>query len=172
MALTQGKLKDALVAMPTTDNELVAINNWADAYTTYFSFANAQFPPIPPGVPVTPPATQTLEPMRLAMVGGMGGLSEPYAAALAIQTGITLFWSSMAPPAVSPLVFAGSTAIAPPTGLSGIAASLTTQFPLNVGLPLETAMNNIAGIIHNACTAVPGLATYPTTPSPTQYPIL
>lgn len=107
--LTEGKL---------FTTELDAIEAWAEAYKLYFADAEAN------AVPVLAPILETA---KAAMAGAMTGLSVTGAAA--IQSGITAFWTALAPPAS---VFTAATLITPPPGLAAISADILLAAPNNV----------------------------------------
>lgn len=164
MALVSATLGAGLANMTPTMQEIVAINNFADAFEDYFSLAGVM------GIPCTP---GSLSGAKAAMIGSMSGLSSSGGAAGAITAGITAFWGVVAGAAASiwltPFPVASAT---PPPGLAGLSAALSGAFSANTagGLGLSDAANVVATAIHG--TQLGGIAIVSTIPSPTPQPIL
>jgi len=160
MTMSQSTLKDELAAMVLYESETDAIDAWTAAWSGYFSDAETN------GIPVSPAALPTAE---AAMKTGLAGMSVSGQGAQKIQDGITAWWNVIvAAPAV---FFAGSIAVAPPPGLSGIASALQSVFDSNREgeVTKDQAYTAVAGVLHPANLG--GTATFPGSPPPT-FPIL
>ena len=142
MARAANTFRDELVNAGLHATEAAAITAWANAHSVYF--ADSVTGPSVAGVPVNAPAVATA---TAAMAGAMAGLS--MAGAVAIQTGITAFWSSLVAQTVATpgSVYAGAIAITPPPGLANIAADILLAAPVNVANKndAETALGFIVG---------------------------
>lgn len=157
MALAQITLYNELMALGLYDTEIDAINVWADAWSNYFAQAQANAPILPGCLPAA----------KSALKGAMTGFATN--AASALQAGITAWWGSLS--AAPATTFAACVIIAPPAGLTGLAASLTAVFSANVAAKNDksTAFNAIATVLHAATLG--GMATIPPPPGQT-YPIV
>ena len=160
MPLVPTALASAMEAMTPTDQEAIAIQNFAGAWETYFKDAATM------GVPTTP---GSLAGAKSAMIGAMSGLST--AGATAILAGITAFWGVVAGASAS--IWPGTLSAVPPPGLAGIPAALVPVFAANTAgnLAIDPAMQAIAGAIHP--TQLGGIANWPPIPGgPGPQPIL
>jgi hypothetical protein len=92
------------------------------------------------------------------MATGMTGMSSAGAGAVAIQTGITSFWTTIV--GTPAAIFAASVLITPPPTLAAIAAALVPVFAANVALAKTPALNAIAAVLH-ASGGIGGTATFP-----------
>lgn len=101
---------------------------------------------------------------KAAMKAALAGMSVPSVGAAKIQAGVSAFWATLAAPASA--YFTGATAITPPPGLAGLAATLTSVFAANTAGAVDktTALNNVATAIHAANAG--GIATFPTPVGP------
>lgn len=151
MALLPATLASQLIAnLDNFETEAQATAAWAASFDTYFQSAMAGL------VPVTPLSTVAA---KNAMAGALTGMSADDAGADAIVAGITAYWSTLSG---SPsLIFAASTAIAPPAGLAGLSALLLVDFTANsTGMVAKAAaLTTIANTIHTAQSG--GTATFP-----------
>jgi hypothetical protein len=138
-------------AMAPTDQEPTAIQNFADAWETYFKDASVMGAPTVPG---------SLAGAKSAMIGAMTGLST--AGAAAISAGITAFWGVVAGASAS--IWPGTLAAIPAPGIGGVAAAITPVFAANTAGKLEIgpAMQAIAAAIHP--TQLGGIANFPPPP--------
>lgn len=154
---TEAQLTTNLQDLVLYDNEPDAINAWAFAFAEYFKQAVTG---LVLNVPIVPAAVDGIA--KPAMVTGMAGLS--VTGALAIQNGITMFWSTMAAAPIS--FFPACLSITPPAGLSGIQSALQSIFDLNKGEGADknTSMQRIAQVIHAQNAG--GTATFPGVPNP------
>jgi hypothetical protein len=152
MALVQSVLANGLANMNPTSSEASAIQNFADAWDTYFQGASVA------GVPAN---AGQLAAAKSAMMGAMTGLS--VTGAVAMQTGITAYWGAVAAAAVTIWVMPPNTvpaAIPPPT-LGGLSALLLPVFASNSADPTKTkaqATAAIAAVLH-ASGGLGGIAT-------------
>jgi hypothetical protein len=141
MVLLQNTLASELEAMALVDTEAEGIDNFANAFETYFYDATVT------GLSINP---LSLTNSTNALKGAMTGISSGGADSL-IQAAITAFWTQMAidfaliwttiPPLIS---------ITPPPTLSAIGGTLTGVFESNKenDLSLQDAAATIAGAIH------------------------
>jgi hypothetical protein len=143
MALVQSTLASGLEAMEPTDSEATAIQRFADAFDDYFAGASVL------GIP----AGAARAPAKAAMIAAMTGLSSPNGAAGAIAAGISAYWTTVAPLALT--VWPGTVGpiippAVPPPGLGGIAGALSAVFSANTsgGLSLSASAAAVAGAIH------------------------
>jgi len=150
-------LKTNLLAMGLFGTELDAVNAWVDAWTAYFEDAESN------AITIVPAA---LDPAKVAMVGAMSGLS--VAGSSAIQSGVVAFWGAIIPATAWPTV----TAIVPPSGLSGLAASLDSVFAANIAGEKSAAdsYDAIASAMHTVNLG--GTAAWPPPPGPGVQPII
>lgn len=158
MSMLQATLKSELVAMVLYGEEAPAVAAWAAAWSAYFADAETN------SIPINPAALPAAE---AAMAAALLGMSASGAGAGKIQAGIQAWWNAMV---AAPATFwAGCTVIAPPPGLSGIAAALQSAFDSNTsgGVTEDAAYDVIAGIFHSANLG--GQATFP---GPLVFPIL
>jgi len=132
--------------MTPVETEAEAIANFVSAWDAYFAGASVN------GVPATPGSYAA---GLAAMQGAMTGLSAPNGGSVAIQAGITAFWSAIAGLATgiwltAPVVLVPP--IVPPPGLGGISAALTSVFTSNTSgsVDLATAANNVAAALHSS----------------------
>ncbi len=142
MALVQNTLASGLANMAPTSVEATAIQNFADAWDTYFQGASVA------GVPCTGGSTSAA---KSAMIGAMTGLS--VTGAVAMQAGITAYWGVIAPAAVSVWTVPPNTTVSatPPPTLGAISAALTPVFASNAADPTKTiaqATAAIAAVLH------------------------
>lgn len=154
MPLLPATLGAGLANMAAVDNEPEAIDNFVNAWESYFTGATVAVIPVTPG---------SLSGALTAMRGSMIGLSLPNNAAVAIQSGIVAFWGVVAVAAVSIwLTFpVPPTAATPPPSNVGIAAAVSAAFASNFAseVSLSAAANNIATAIHS--TQLGGIALIP-----------
>jgi len=167
MALVQATLASGLANMAPTSTEATAIQNFADAWDSYFQGAS---------VAGTPANGGALAAAKSAMIGAMTGLS--VTGAVAIQAGITAYWGGVATAFAAIWVIPPNVVVAaiPPPGLSGIAAALTPVFVANSADPTKTiaqATAAIAAVLHTA-GGLGGIATVQPPPiaPPVPTPIL
>ncbi len=153
--------------MTPTSSEATAIQNFSNAWETYFLGASVS------GVPTVPAA---LAAAKSAMIGAMTGLS--VAGAAAIQSGVTAYWGGVASAFAAIWIIPPSVVVAaiPPPGLGGIAASLAPVFASNSADPTKTiaqATAAIAAVLH-ASGGLGGIATVqpPPVAPPVPTPIL
>lgn len=153
--------------MAPTSSEATAIQNFADAWHTYFQGASVS------GVPAVPAA---LASAKSAMIGAMTGLSVTGAAA--IQAGVIAYWGGVATAFAAIWIIPPNTVVAaiPPPGLSGLAASLAPVFASNSADPTKTiaqATAAIAAVLHTS-GGLGGIATVqpPPVAPPVPTPIL
>lgn len=164
---------DALVGNFGTEAD--ATEAWAEAFTSYFeggSPPNPALAAIAGAVPVIAASLRTLPAPATSPKGslksGLAGMSTTVSgtpqAAIKIAAGLASFWSAMGGAATS--FFSGATAITPPAGLAGLAATLQSTFDANKagGLTKTAALNAIATAIHAANAG--GIATFPTPVGP------
>lgn len=153
--------------MAPTNSEATAIQNFADAWDNYFKGASVS------GVSAVPAA---LASAKSAMIGAMTGLSTTGAAAM--QAGIIAYWGAVSTGFAAIWLIPPNTVVAaaPPTGLSGLAAALTTVFATNAADPTKTigqATAAIAAVLHTT-GGLGGIATVqpPPVSAPIPTPIL
>lgn len=155
MTLVQATLASGLEDLEPTDSEATAIQRFVDAWEGYFEGASVQ------GVPVQ---AGTLAAALASLQAGLAGWSQDSAAAAAIQTGLTSFWTTLAPSAALiwlPVPNTVTPPAVPPPGLSGISASLTALFTTLTAsgtTTKEQAAAQIAAILH-ASAGVGGTVT-------------
>jgi hypothetical protein len=142
MALVQNTLANGLANMAPTSSEATAIQNFADAWDTYFQGASVA------GVPC---AGGTTSAAKSAMIGAMTGLSVTGAAAM--QAGVTAYWGAITPSAATVWVVPPNTvpSATPPPGLGGLSALLLAVFASNAADPTKTisqAASAIAAVLH------------------------
>ena len=154
MAMSDSILTGELKVMSLFDNEPDAAAAWANAFDVYFQDAEATA-----GGPVVPAG---LSACKSAMEGALSGMSAPGAGAAALQAGILAYWGAIVPATAWP----PATAITPPPGLSGLAATLAPVFAANAvpGVTKDQAMDAIAAAIHEV-NIVGGIAVFPVPPA-------
>jgi hypothetical protein len=128
-------------------DEESARDAWASAFEKYFESATAGIVPVVPSALATPQSD---------MADGMTGLS--VTGPLAIQAGVSAFWTALA--AIAVTAFPLSTTVTPPAGITSLSATLTAVFSSNiVGLKSQDASYDaIATAIHSACAG--GIAIF------------
>lgn len=146
MALTEAALKDELSALGNGSDPAAAAAAWADAFTNYFSAAEAGGEPVDPDALRTP-TTGPRDVMEQALIAADLSMAGP----VAIQAGLLAFWAVII---LTPgLFFSGATtpAVLPP-GLAALGASLAVTGTSNTAQALDkdTAVGNIAADIHTA----------------------
>lgn len=153
MPLVSASLGAGLANMSNTDSEATVIDNFVNAWDTYFSTAQALTPAIPGSY------AGALSAMRAAL----SGITTADNAATAIQTGITAFWGVVAGSAAT--IWPPALSATPPPGLSGISSALQGVFSANTSgdLPIAAAAMAVAGAIHG--TQSGAIAIYPPPPA-------
>lgn len=153
--------------MAPTSSEATAIQNFADAWDTYFRGASVS------GVPAVPAA---LASAKSAMIGAMTGLS--VTGATAIQSGVIAYWGGVASAFAAIWIIPPNVVVAaiPPPGLSGLASALAPVFASNSADPTKTiaqATAAIAAVLHTS-SGLGGIATVqpPPVAPPVPTPIL
>lgn len=169
MALTLSVLASGLEALEPTLDEAEAIQRIVDAWEAYFDGSALGAGSCVPG---------SYASALSAMQAAMSGMSSENAAANAFQTGLTAFWSTIAPlaatvwPQVAPMVT--TPPATPPTTLSGVAALLQAQWDADsvAGVSLSESAQNMATILHGnaGLGGICVIFTPPATSTPT--PIL
>lgn len=132
--------------MAPTSSEPTAVQNFADAWESYFGGASVA------GIPAT---GGSLSGAKSAMIGAMAGLSAPGGGAAAIQSGITAFWGVVAGAAATIWTVPPNTTVSatPPPTLGSIAAGLAPVFASNSADPTKTiaqATAAIAAVLHTS----------------------
>lgn len=152
MAMSQSALAAELTATELYDDVADAIQAWADAYAAYFEGNGVTEGAQSNAVYV---ASGAIPAAKAAMVAAMGNLASN--AAAAIESGIIAFWGALVPATAWPT----TTAITPPTLLSGLASTLQSVFDANTNSNATkvTAMGAIAEAVHTASQG--GTATWP-----------
>jgi hypothetical protein len=164
VTLQANTLATELEALEPSSTEAVAIARLVDAWEVYWGGATVN------GVPATPGSfTAGLSAMGAALVG----MSSSGAGAAAIASGVSAFWTAVAPLATAiwitaPIVLVPP--IVPPPGLGGISAALVSVFGSNTvsSLTLAQCAQQIASVLHangGVGAAVPG-SVLPTPPAP------
>jgi len=146
--------------MAPTSVKATAIQNFADAWDTYFQGASVA------GVPANAGA---LGAAKSAMIGAMTGLS--LTGAVAMQAGITAYWGGVATAFAAIWVMPPNvvSAATPPPTLGTLASLLTPVFASNSADPTKTiaqATAAIAAVLH-ASGGLGGIAVVqPPLPAP------
>ena len=136
--------------MVPVNSESMAVMNFAQAYSTYCGDATAN------NVALSSNAAHQGE---AAMIPAMTGLSQPGAAAAAIQAGCIAFWLAIVANATT--AFKAATLVTPPP-CAGIATALQAVFLSNQAgkLDLNHAATQVAQVLH-AQTLLGGSVSYP-----------
>jgi hypothetical protein len=141
MTLDAGVLATELENLTPVLDESSAITAFANAWHTYFEGATVA------GIPANP---GSLDPAKVAMIGGLTGLSTT--GAVAMKTGITAYWGAIAlsPAAIWPVVPQPLVSVIPPPALVTLDALLIAVFASNTAsnADLATAAQNIADVLH------------------------
>jgi hypothetical protein len=140
--LTPAKLAQELRALKPQSLEPLAAKAFATAFTNYFADS------VVAGIPANP---ATLAPAKAALLAGLTGMSTPGAAPLIIQQGITLFWLTIIPTAITvwPGVVPPIVAATPPPGLAAIAAAIIAAGLANItSTSLAQSAQVLAAAIH------------------------
>ena len=163
MPMAAATLASGLAGMAPVETDAEAISNFVSAWDAYFGQSQVGAVVATPGSYATGLA---------AMQSSMAGMSSDGAAAAAIQSGITAFWSTIAPLATAiwitaPIVLVPP--IVPPAGLAGISAAVSAAFAANTvgSASLSDSANAVATAIHaaNLGAVVPG-SVPPAPPAP------
>jgi hypothetical protein len=154
MPLLPTTLGSELAKMEPTDQEMEAIQAFADAYEKYMEGSMAGPVGAIPG---------SFAGAKSSMIGAMSGLSGDSAGAGAISSGIAAFWGVVAGAAAS--IWPPALAAVPPPGIGAVAAALTPAFTANTAgdLSLSDAANTVATAIHG--THAGGIANFPPPPA-------
>ena len=168
--LSLSTLTDELVAMPETDDELVAAVNLSTAWHNYFIGATVL------GVPAIP---AVLTPARLAMQSVLladppkPGISTPGAGAVVFTAALAAYWGTVSGLAAATWVLVPPLAsVVPPPGLAAIQGLLVPIFVTNTAgsLSKPDACALIAACLH-VTVGLTGLAVNTAGP-PVSFPIL
>lgn len=164
MALVANTLAGELENLTPTDTEASAISAFVDAWEVYWGGASVN------GVSATPASFAA---GLSAMAGALVGMSAAGAGAAKLASGVSAFWSAVAPLATAiwitaPIVLVPP--VVPPAGLPGLAATLASTFASNAAgqLNLSVAAQQIAAALHasgGAGALVPG-SVPPAPPAP------
>lgn len=151
MVMSPTTLGGELANMVPTDQEIEAIQTFADAWEKYMGGSAAGPVPAVPG---------SFAGAKGSMIGAMSGISTT--GATAIAAGIAAFWGVVATSAAT--IWPPALSATPPPGLSGIAAVLAAVLVANtVGeLSLVDATNAMAAAMHPANLG--GIAVFPPLP--------
>jgi hypothetical protein len=160
--MSQGTLSTQLQNMGLYGDEPSAIEAWAEAFTKYFEDAVATVVTPPMAIPVVVSQLRAGGGPKAQMKAGMTGLS--VAGAASIAAGVSAFWAKLA--TTQAVYFVGSLTLAPPAGLSGLAAALLATFAANIAAKADkpTAMGAIATTIHGCNLG--SVITFPGSPNP------
>lgn len=166
MPLTPSTLSSGLQGLSQTDKFPPVIDQLVKSFDDYWRLATVS------GVPVS----GTTEPGKAAMKAVLTSISATNGAPVAIASGITSYWTTMAPLAPSLWVVPGFTVLAPitpPPGLSGLQAAILGAFNANVGAraELEQASDVLAAAIHPTQLGAT-VTLQPTVGAPVVTPIL
>ncbi len=164
MTLQANTLATELEALEPSQTEAVAITRFVDAWGAYWGGATVN------GVPATPGSfTAGLSAMGASLVG----MSSSGAGAAVMASGVSAFWTAVAPLATSiwitaPIVLVPP--IVPPPGLGGLSAALAAVFASNTSgsLSISAAWQQVANVLHangGVGALVPG-SVLPTPPAP------
>jgi len=145
MPLNPSTIASGLEKMAPTSSEPDVINQIADIWRTYFGAASVAGVPAAPG---------SFDLGITAMKGAMVGITALDAAALAIQNGVTAFWTAIMPAVTTIWVLAPGAVVVPPLVppllLPSLAADLTTVFLANTAASasLHDSATAIAAVMH------------------------
>jgi hypothetical protein len=170
MPLIAATLATGLEAMTPTADEDEAIGRFVDAWELYFNGSQLGAAAAIPG---------SYAAALASLRSSLSGWSADGAASGKIQTGLTQFWTTLAPLAsavwiqIPPLVT--TPPATPPLTLSGIKAALDTQFAANVDAEssLKDAAAGIADVLHlnGGIGGICVITAVPAPPPPVTVPI-